>query len=536
MKMKCAFYILSLTIILLTSCKSKDEYDVSNAAIEAQEVVDSISDVHTLLSYAKKYANEKEKRAEIIVREAIGINYRNNSYFDKAIIQHQKAISLASSSKDTLYWIRALNQQGTNLRRVGDLNEALNFHYKALDLCDEYPDTSRVSRKNRVVSLNGLGNVLLTMGNYEAAETMFRKALAGEKELGSLVGQAINYANIGSIYEHKDKLDSARTYYNKSMHRNAEAGNAIGIGLCYQYLGKLDEREGKMSSAEKNYYKSYKVMLPTGDSWHWLEPCISLAKLYMSTEQEDSARKYVNLCLTTAEEIKSKEHIAETCKLASAFEQKWASPARALELYKRGVALTDSILSEKNYIHMQNMRVDYEIKQRKAEVMQAKEETHQEQKTRRAITIIAAILLSILGGEVAYLHYKNRIKKKTVETTTKEELETVEEVKHDSNFIKMLNEFIDKNLSDSTFNSTVLATHMCLSRAQLNRKVNAEVGTDTTHYIRDRRLEHACRMLKKNELAIMDIQIACGFDSPGYFSRVFKQKYGKSPSEYKKEG
>ena len=85
----------------------------------------------------------------------------------------------------------------------------------AWKLSEESTDTSHNARKNRVVSLNGLGNIYMTLGNYERADSMLRMALAGERQLGSMLGQAINYANLGSIFEHHGEMDSARLYYDK---------------------------------------------------------------------------------------------------------------------------------------------------------------------------------------------------------------------------------------------------------------------------------------------------------------------------------
>lgn len=803
MKRSCLLYFIIGTIALFSACKS-DEKSESLYSLEAQAVVDSISDIDSLLTIAKRYASLKDKKAELIIHEYVGKLYRDRSNFEKAIIHHDAEITLATAIHDTLHLVRALNNQGTNFRRISDMNEAAKFHYEALELCNaQKDDTSQVARKNHVVSLNGLGNVLLSMGNYEEAESMFRQALAGEQSLGSKVGQAINYANIGSIFEHRNELDSARTYYIKSLKMNTEANNLIGIGLCHQYLGALDEKEGFLASAQKRYYKSYEVMRPTNDAWHWMEPCTRLAENYINIEEEDSARKYVGIITETAEDIKSKEHLAKAYDIGSRFEEKWGTPTRALVLYKMSQQLDDSVLSEKNFIQMQNMRVNYEAKQRAAEVLQAKEEARLEQTIRQIITwmsfamfiILAAILIILVrvniirkkandslqktdkelrmiyderqefyrdiahrfrtpltvvigmtqqlrehinkedkqaqgdflaverqnsellrlvnemmhklqpnastatsttsrgkakasglvdvredtynsptsthapitpegnvplillaednedvaryqcellegngyrvnwvtdglmaldaikeempnivitdvmmpkmdglelcrhiredektshlpliivtarvedrdrmegleaGAEVYLtkpflgrelllniknlLEQRHKLSKKNSNTTmasvnsertfAENEVSNIKEIvlgiieEQNNSFRKMLNEVIDSNLSDPSFNSTMLAAHMCLSRAQLNRKVNAELGTDTTHYIRDRRLEHACQMLKKNNMSIMDVQVACGFDSPGYFSRVFKQKYNMSPSEYRKE-
>lgn len=803
MKRSCLLYFIIGTIALFSACKS-DEKSESLYSLEAQAVVDSISDIDSLLTIAKRYASLKDKKAELIIHEYVGKLYRDRSNFEKAIIHHDAEITLATAIHDTLHLVRALNNQGTNFRRISDMNEAAKFHYEALELCNaQKDDTSHVTRKNHVVSLNGLGNVLLSMGNYDEAENMFRQALAGEQSLGSKVGQAINYANIGSIFEHRNELDSARTYYIKSLKMNTEANNLIGIGLCHQYLGALDEKEGFLASAQKRYYKSYEVMRPTNDAWHWMEPCTRLAENYINIEEEDSARKYVGIITETAEDIKSKEHLAKAYDIGSRFEEKWGTPTRALVLYKMSQQLDDSVLSEKNFIQMQNMRVNYEAKQRAAEVLQAKEEARLEQTIRQIITwmsfamfiILAAILIILVrvniirkkandslqktdkelrmiyderqefyrdiahrfrtpltvvigmtqqlrehinkddkqaqgdflaverqnsellrlvnemmhklqpnastatsttsrgkakasglvdvregtynsptsthapitpegnvplillaednedvaryqcellegngyrvnwvtdglmaldaikeempnivitdvmmpkmdglelcrhiredektshlpliivtarvedrdrmegleaGAEVYLtkpflgrelllniknlLEQRHKLSQKNSNTATasvnsertfaENEVSNIKEIvlgiieEQNNSFRKMLNEVIDSNLSDPSFNSTMLAAHMCLSRAQLNRKVNAELGTDTTHYIRDRRLEHACQMLKKNNMSIMDVQVACGFDSPGYFSRVFKQKYNMSPSEYRKE-
>lgn len=803
MKRSCLLYFILGTIALFSACKS-DEKSESLYSLEAQAIVDSISDIDSLLTIAKRYASLKDKKAELIIHEYVGKLYRDRSNFEKAIIHHDAEITLATAIHDTLHLVRALNNQGTNFRRISDMNEAAKFHYEALELCNaQKDDTSQVARKNHVVSLNGLGNVLLSMGNYEEAENMFRQALAGEQSLGSKVGQAINYANIGSIFEHRNELDSARTYYIKSLKMNTEANNLIGIGLCHQYLGALDEKEGFLASAQKRYYKSYEVMRPTNDAWHWMEPCTRLAENYINIEEEDSARKYVGIITETAEDIKSKEHLAKAYDIGSRFEEKWGTPTRALVLYKMSQQLADSVLSEKNFIQMQNMRVNYEAKQHAAEVLQAKEEARLEQTIRQIITwmsfamfiILAAILIILVrvniirkkandslqktdkelrmiyderqefyrdiahrfrtpltvvigmtqqlrehinkddkqaqgdflaverqnsellrlvnemmhklqpnastatsttsrgkakasgivdvredtynsptsthapitpegnvplillaednedvaryqcellegngyrvnwvtdglmaldaikeempnivitdvmmpkmdglelcrhiredektshlpliivtarvedrdrmegleaGAEVYLtkpflgrelllniknlLEQRHKLSKKNSNTTmasvnsertfAEKEVSNIKEIvlgiieEQNNSFRKMLNEVIDSNLSDPSFNSTMLAAHMCLSRAQLNRKVNAELGTDTTHYIRDRRLEHACQMLKKNNMSIMDVQVACGFDSPGYFSRVFKQKYNMSPSEYRKD-
>lgn len=69
---------------------------------------------------------------------------------------------------------------------MGVLDVAQEYHHKARTLSEACSDTTYLAKKNRVISLNGLGNIYMTFGNYEQAEQAFRLALAGEQALSDL--------------------------------------------------------------------------------------------------------------------------------------------------------------------------------------------------------------------------------------------------------------------------------------------------------------------------------------------------------------
>lgn len=104
----------------------------------------------------------------------------------------------------------------------------------------------------------------------------------------------------------------------------------------------------------------------------------------------------------------------------------------------------------------------------------------------------------------------------------------------DKQFLKALNQVIDKRISESDLSSTTLAPDFFFSPRHFNRKVNAATGMNTTLYIRRRRLEHACELLRATRLSISAIFLECGFESANYFSRIFRQEMGMTPSAYRK--
>lgn len=73
------------------------------------------------------------------------------------------------------------------------------------------------------------------------------------------------------------------------------------------------------------------------------------------------------------------------------------------------------------------------------------------------------------------------------------------------------------------------------SRWQLQRVFQRETGSSLATYVRELRLAHADTRLTNSSERVIDIAIELGFGSEISFSRTFKQKFGTSPSTYRKQ-
>ena len=225
---ECGIVLYLLMSLFLVSCGNKPH---NNYADEEKKLTDSIvfanKNEDSLRVLISKFAETGNSYGEIISYRELGRIFRDKSRFIESIEIHKKGLEKAVEIKDTIQVVQALNNIATNYRRMGILDEAAVYHYQALSICDAYGDKeSDVARKNRVISLNGIGNIHMTMQNYEKADSVLRQALAGEHSLGSDLGQAINYANLGSIFEAREQMDSALYYYHQSMRFNQQAHSA----------------------------------------------------------------------------------------------------------------------------------------------------------------------------------------------------------------------------------------------------------------------------------------------------------------------
>ena len=66
------------------------------------------------------------------------------------------------------------------------------------------------------------------------------------------------------------------------------------------------------------------------------------------------------------------------------------------------------------------------------------------------------------------------------------------------------------------------------------RAFKNEFGLTPRKYINKLRIERAIHMLKETAMSVTTISKTVGFSDPYYFSRLFKQITGKSPSEYRR--
>jgi len=101
-------------------------------------------------------------------------------------------------------------------------------------------------------------------------------------------------------------------------------------------------------------------------------------------------------------------------------------------------------------------------------------------------------------------------------------------------FLERLTALVESQLSNRELNTEMLADGMKMTRAQLNSKTRAVTGNTANNYIARIRMDRAARMLKQTDMNIGEVAMKCGFEDVSYFSRVFKQAFDCTPSQYRK--
>lgn len=103
--------------------------------------------------------------------------------------------------------------------------------------------------------------------------------------------------------------------------------------------------------------------------------------------------------------------------------------------------------------------------------------------------------------------------------------------------IRFLNKVLDvleRNYRNEHFRIEDLYLRLGISRVQLHRKLTALTGQPTSGFIRSFRLHKARKLLLETGKNVSEIAYEVGFADPNYFTRVFTEENGVSPTELRK--
>lgn len=104
------------------------------------------------------------------------------------------------------------------------------------------------------------------------------------------------------------------------------------------------------------------------------------------------------------------------------------------------------------------------------------------------------------------------------------------------------NEYVEKavNYICSNYSSPVsieeIAGLLSIDRRHLGRLFTVQTGITPKEYLINVRLRNAADLLRSSDYPIMEIAQLVGYDDCGSFLKIFKKKYGMTPSQFRKSG
>lgn len=134
------------------------------------------------------------------------------------------------------------------------------------------------------------------------------------------------------------------------------------------------------------------------------------------------------------------------------------------------------------------------------------------------------ILIRLLGSDDPKEFIIELIDKVIACKSGKFEISAIDEIK----------DYIERNYNKK-ITLKLIADAVFLNPSYISQLFLKETGEHYNDYLVNVRLNHAKKLLKESRMSIQAISDSLGFGTSKYFSKVFKEKTGKQPSQYRTE-
>lgn len=326
----------------------------------------------------------------------LGEIYRNRSLYDAALKAHQRAEQLAQAANNTQLEVISLNMMGVVYRRMDFIKPALDYHKNALDIAKTVENPSDELMLSIAVSQNSMGNIYMTLKQFDLAIEQFEKSLVIETQLGNKLGLAINYHNLGYADEAKGLLDVALKNYKRSLNYNEQINSEVGRVICYNSIGQIYIKQEKYKEAKAIIEEGLDKAIRLGDQYYISYAYINLGwaqqKLNLDDLAEINLKKGLEVSGTyglKTSTVDAHKHLAELYRKRKDFEA-------ALEHFEKAVELEQTIFTDRNMQYVSDIIIQYENEAKTNQIIQlANENELVRSKLQRNQTIFWAALLTL---------------------------------------------------------------------------------------------------------------------------------------------
>lgn len=106
--------------------------------------------------------------------------------------------------------------------------------------------------------------------------------------------------------------------------------------------------------------------------------------------------------------------------------------------------------------------------------------------------------------------------------------------KEDFIFSFKLYDILEKKMDDPHFKSEDIDNMLGLSKSQAYRKIKSLTGIAPNQLIQEFRLRKSLKYLRQDSVTISEIAYDLGFNSPTYFTKLFRKRFNLTPTRFKK--
>jgi signal transduction histidine kinase len=327
----------------------------------------------------------------------------------------EELISLSQLTENNRYLRAGYFLKGTKKRLLGNLDEALDAFFRSAEIAKKLHHlTGEGDAYGAIADTYSLAN------NHENAKRYYNEAITTLRHSNDSISLAAALSNAGDEFRKIGIYDSAILYFSEAKVIYDKLNYLIGKGYSIGNIGMVYAKTGKNDLAVKNLTEAIQMLEQAQDYYPICDYLNSLADAYLNKGDDRAALKYALRSLRLAEQYELKEQIADANLKVSEVYQKAGNPDQSLKYYKTHIAYRDSINNIKTVQKMADLRTDYLVSQKQAEVNMLNQQKRNQKTLVISLGIILALTMIILG----ILVKNNRDKQKAYKILNMQKQET----------------------------------------------------------------------------------------------------------------
>ncbi len=419
------FIYTSILLFLISTLSFSQKKNVDSLIVSAIEKKESsyfklqkhFKRVRFKEEQIEKLLNESQKNnyviGEIFARNVQGRSHRNVTEYNKAVEKYKEALNLSKEIKSIEAEIVTLNQLGVVCRRQDKIRGALNYHQSALDIILKVENPTNDIKISNSITINSIGNIYLTLGQYERALEKFSESIALQKQLEDRRGLAINHQNIGYAHKNIGDLDLALENYQKSLEYNRLNNDKLGKVICHNSISDILIKQGKYNEAYEYITEVIESAEEIGNRYYLSEVYNTLGWSLLKLNRLKESRDYLDKALKIGIDNNIPSSLVLSYDHLSELNEKEGNYKESLEFFKKSIEVKNKTFNAKTirYVNSLINKYDSEVSNNKLKSLARENEISKLKLLRNRNILIISLVSIALFGVLLYSIYRQRLLK-----------------------------------------------------------------------------------------------------------------------------
>ncbi len=327
-------------------------FSFSQAQILDQTVADSLIDIILTkeLADSAKYHLAMDI-ADYATNPTISLKYA------------KEALEIANSTSRHSQQAAAQLHIGLAYKKLGDNEKALHAILKSISL---------YQKGNSVLGVGSgyisLGDVYSLQDDFPLALRYYNQAIDIFREEQDTLRLATSLFNTGDIYHEHNQFDSALLYYQEARQLFEMIGIEAGVAYALGNIGLVKTSLGDFEAGYEHLTAAIQILQPMGDNYAIAQYQLSLADIYQEKGNLNKAINYAQHGWNIARQDKLLEQMRNTSNKLSELYAQQKNYEKAYQFQSKYLAFRDSLNNEEVIQNMANMRTEFEVEQKQAEI------------------------------------------------------------------------------------------------------------------------------------------------------------------------